>query len=147
MFIIVVALCFLFEGFIYFVYSPTTPDAFRINVIGAKDVRSPITQLGELTFLHVQKYTVWVVAVTKSNINAGLAFETLHQLITVFKSYFNGTFDEDSIRQNFALIYELLDGFAPLPLIPLLFHSISGLVLCSSSLFNSSPPGCPCPCF
>lgn len=89
--------------------SPTTPDAFRINVIGAKDVRSPITQLGELTFLHVQKNTVWVVAVTKSNINAGLAFETLHQLITVFKSYFNGTFDEDSIRQNFALIYELLD--------------------------------------
>ena len=30
-------------------------------------------------------------------------------MITLFKSYFN-TFDEDSLRNNFVLIYELLDG-------------------------------------
>ena len=30
-------------------------------------------------------------------------------MITLFKSYF-GIFDEDSLRNNFVLIYELLDG-------------------------------------
>lgn len=28
----------------------------------------------------------------------------------MFKSYFGGAFDEDAIRNNFVLIYELLDG-------------------------------------
>ena len=37
------------------------------------------------------------------------------QVITLFKSYFN-TFDEDSLRNNFVLIYELLDGASPYPL-------------------------------
>jgi len=31
------------------------------------------------------------------------------QVISLFKSYF-GVFDEDSLRNNFVLIYELLDG-------------------------------------
>jgi hypothetical protein len=30
--------------------------------------------------------------------------------VALFKSYFGGTFDEDAIRNNFVLIYELLDG-------------------------------------
>ena len=37
-------------------------------------------------------------------------------MITLFKSYFT-IFDEDSLRNNFVLIYELLDG-ALLPLLP-----------------------------
>lgn len=32
------------------------------------------------------------------------------QAVTLFKSYFGGAFDEDAIRNNFVLIYELLDG-------------------------------------
>lgn len=30
--------------------------------------------------------------------------------MALFKSYFGGAFDEDAIRNNFVLIYELLDG-------------------------------------
>lgn len=37
-----------------------------------------------------------------------VAFQFLHELVNVFKKYF-GTFDEDSIKNNFVLIYELLD--------------------------------------
>ncbi len=33
-----------------------------------------------------------------------------HQAVALFKSYFGGAFDEDAIRNNFVLIYELLDG-------------------------------------
>lgn len=32
--------------------------------------------------------------------------------MALFKSYFGGAFDEDAIRNNFVLIYELLDGKA-----------------------------------
>lgn len=32
------------------------------------------------------------------------------QAVALFKSYFGGAFDEDAIRNNFVLIYELLDG-------------------------------------
>lgn len=32
------------------------------------------------------------------------------QAVSLFKSYFGGAFDEDAIRNNFVLIYELLDG-------------------------------------
>lgn len=34
----------------------------------------------------------------------------LEQAVALFKSYFGGAFDEDAIRNNFVLIYELLDG-------------------------------------
>ena len=34
----------------------------------------------------------------------------MHQEVALFKSYFGGAFDEDSIQNNFVLIYELLDG-------------------------------------
>lgn len=34
----------------------------------------------------------------------------LYQAVALFKSYFGGAFDEDAIRNNFVLIYELLDG-------------------------------------
>lgn len=37
-------------------------------------------------------------------------FLILMQAVALFKSYFGGSFDEDAIRNNFVLIYELLDG-------------------------------------
>ena len=49
------------------------------------------------------------MATTKGNINAALAMQFLYALVTLCKAYFNGEFTEDSIRKNFALIYELLD--------------------------------------
>ena len=34
----------------------------------------------------------------------------MHQVVVLFKSYFGGAFDEDSIQNNFVLIYDLRDG-------------------------------------
>lgn len=39
-----------------------------------------------------------------------LMIEFCLQAVALFKSYFGGAFDEDAIRNNFVLIYELLDG-------------------------------------
>jgi AP-2 complex subunit mu-1 len=71
---------------------------------------------------------VYVLVLTQGNTNAAAAFRFMRQaragcpslsppphppprqqVITLFKSYF-GSFDEDSLKNNFVLIYELLDG-------------------------------------
>ena len=44
------------------------------------------------------------------NANATLVLQFLYTLVNIFKSYFGGLFDEDAIKNNFVLIYELLDG-------------------------------------
>lgn len=49
-----------------------------------------------------------MVAVTKNNANAALVFEFAYRFINLGKSYF-GKLDEESIKNNFVLIYELLD--------------------------------------
>jgi len=51
------------------------------------------------------------VAITKSNANAALVFEFLYRLIALGKGYF-GKFDEEAVKNNFVLVYELLDGNA-----------------------------------
>lgn len=44
-----------------------------------------------------------------------MVFEVLYRVIDIFKSYFDGAFDEDAIRNHFVLTYELLDGmFLPI---------------------------------
>ena len=65
--------------------------------------------LGSTTFSHVKHENIYLVAVTKSNANAALVFEFLYRLIALGKSYF-GKFDEEAVKNNFVLIYELLDG-------------------------------------
>lgn len=83
-------------------------DAFRIQVISNADVRSPVLTIGSTTFLHVRHENLYVVAVTRINANAAMVFEFLDRLISLGKSYF-GKFDEDAVKSNFVLIYELLD--------------------------------------
>ena len=48
------------------------------------------------------------MSVTKKNANVALMFMFLYRLVTVFKDYF-GSLEEESIRDNFVVIYELLD--------------------------------------
>ncbi|KAF1346630.1 Mu homology domain-containing protein [Delphinella strobiligena] len=87
---------------------PRLADVFRIQVISNPLVRSPILTLGSTTFSHVKHENIFIVAVTKGNANAALVFEFLYRLTTLGKSYF-GKFDEEAVKNNFVLIYELLD--------------------------------------
>lgn len=87
---------------------PRLADVFRIQVISNPLVRSPILTLGSTTFSHVKHENIFLVAVTKGNANAALIFEFLYRLSSLGKSYF-GKFDEEAVKNNFVLIYELLD--------------------------------------
>lgn len=57
---------------------------------------------------------VYVLIVTRGNSNAAAGFKFITEVIALFKAYFNA-FDEDALRNNFVLIYELLDGEHPIP--------------------------------
>ncbi|KAF8222486.1 putative intracellular protein transport-related protein [Tricholoma matsutake] len=83
-------------------------DVFRIQVVSNSDVRSPIITLGSTSFFHVRINNLYVVAVTKTNANAALVFEFCYKFINIAKSYF-GKVDEESVKNNFVLIYELID--------------------------------------
>ena len=51
---------------------------------------------------------MWICAVTKDNINAATVFEFLNRIVNVMQSYFT-KISEENIKNNFVLIYELLD--------------------------------------
>jgi len=69
---------------------------------------SPIIVWGDITFVYIKYNNLYIVATTKINANATLVFSFLHKLVQVFKEYFK-ELEEESIRDNFVLIYELLD--------------------------------------
>ncbi|KAK2538414.1 Ap2m1 [Columba guinea] len=87
-------------------------DAFRVNVIHARQqVRSPVTNIARTSFFHVKRSNIWLAAVTKQNVNAAMVFEFLYKMCDVMTAYF-GKISEENIKNNFVLIYELLDGSA-----------------------------------
>jgi len=83
-------------------------DVFRIQVVSNSDVRSPIITLGSTSFFHVRMNNLYIVAVTKNNVNAAMVFEFCYRFVSICKSYF-GKVDEESVKNNFVLIYELID--------------------------------------
>ncbi|KAG9348193.1 hypothetical protein JZ751_001928 [Albula glossodonta] len=85
-------------------------DAFRVNVIHARQqVRSPVTNIARTSFFHVKRSNIWLAAVTKQNVNAAMVFEFLYKMCDVMTAYF-GKISEENIKNNFVLIYELLDA-------------------------------------
>lgn len=49
-----------------------------------------------------------IVAISRKNNNAVMVFTFIHTLVSVLDSYFKCA-QEESVRDNFVLIYELLD--------------------------------------
>ncbi|KAI8841980.1 Mu homology domain-containing protein [Chytriomyces cf. hyalinus JEL632] len=83
-------------------------DVFRIQVVSSTDVRSPITTVGSTAFFHHKHENIYLVAVSKLNVNSAIVFEFLYKVAEIGKSYF-GKFDEAAVKSNFTLIYELMD--------------------------------------
>ncbi|RRT79018.1 hypothetical protein B296_00003412 [Ensete ventricosum] len=108
-------------------------DAFRIHIMQTKELGTcPVRQIGGFSFLYMRISNVYIVIVVSKNANVACAFKFVvevccsnilfnfyslltlfffyhYQAVALFKSYFGGAFDEDAIRNNFVLIYELLD--------------------------------------
>lgn len=79
-------------------------------MISSTDIRSPVHTIEQYTFLHVKHENIIVLGVTNQNQNPNscLIFEFLSKIIRLGTSYF-GVFNEENVKNNFTLIYELLD--------------------------------------
>jgi len=68
----------------------------------------PVIQDDNLSFIYVKKNNLYVMAATDINANAAMILIFLYKLIDVFQEYFK-ELEEESIRDNFIITYELLD--------------------------------------
>lgn len=69
---------------------------------------TPVLQHNGVTYVWMRHSDVFLVALCQSNANAASIITFLHKLLDVFKFYFKLVIEE-SIRDNFVTVYELLD--------------------------------------
>ena len=69
---------------------------------------TPILRHSDTTLAYIKYNNLYLVSMTKTNANIALVFTFLHKIVAVLTEYF-GQLEEESIRDNFVLIYELLD--------------------------------------
>ncbi|CAK4081334.1 unnamed protein product [Aphanomyces euteiches] len=86
-------------------------DAFRLQVIAAKETGSlpPIKSIDGCSFLYTRHENLYLVAVSRANINTALVFQFLSNINNIFQDYMGKKYNEESIRNNFTLVYELMD--------------------------------------
>ncbi|KAJ7943684.1 AP-1 complex subunit mu-2 [Quillaja saponaria] len=70
--------------------------------------QDPVVYDNGVTYMFVQHSNVYLVAATRQNCNAASLIFFLHRVVDVFKHYFE-ELEEESLRDNFVVVYELLD--------------------------------------
>ena len=85
--------------------------AFRMNVLAKKETGAapPIVQIDKFSYLYTRVNDMFFVCVTRSNVNPAMGFSFLFAMVSLFKAYFGGDVNESRIRNNFTIVYELLD--------------------------------------
>lgn len=83
-------------------------DAFRVEVISNAETSSPILTMGSTSFLHIRHNELYVVAVTRSDVDAIAVFEVLYRLCELCTAQF-GHFDDTVCYRYVSQIYEILD--------------------------------------
>jgi len=68
----------------------------------------PVFTVDGITYVYIKHNNLLLLAVTKRNANVTIILLFLNRLVKVFKEYF-GDIQEESIRDNFVIIYELFD--------------------------------------
>ena len=69
---------------------------------------SPVVVYNDVNYCYITHSNLYLVALTKNNSNVAQVFLFLHKLVQVLTDYFK-ELEEESIRDNFVVIYELLD--------------------------------------
>ncbi|XP_069623202.1 AP-1 complex subunit mu-2 [Dendrobates tinctorius] len=69
---------------------------------------TPLLVHGKVHFLWIKHSNLYLVALTNKNANAALVYSFLYKVVEVFTEYFK-ELEEESIRDNFVIVYELLD--------------------------------------
>ncbi|KCV72178.1 hypothetical protein H696_01580 [Fonticula alba] len=83
-------------------------DNFVPLVVDAEDEPPPVVASDGLHFIYIKHNDLYLVGITRKNTNAAAQLVYLHKFRAILEDYFR-TLREESIRDNFVLIYELLD--------------------------------------
>jgi len=86
-------------------------EKFPILLSEAEDESSavpPCFSSEGINYLYIRHNNLYLLALTKRNTNAAEILLFLHKIVEVFTEYFK-ELEEESIRDNFVVIYELLD--------------------------------------
>jgi AP-1 complex subunit mu len=86
----------------------STVDNFPTLLIENDDGQPPCITHEGISYLYVSHNNIYLLALTKRNSDAASILLFLHHMIIVLRDYFN-ELEEESIRDNFVVIYELLD--------------------------------------
>lgn len=68
----------------------------------------PVTEEEGVSYIYVKYGNLYLLATTERNANAPMILLYLYKMIEVFNEYFK-ELEEESIRDNFVIIYELMD--------------------------------------
>lgn len=82
-----------------------------IGLISEKEEDGTLTPLlctQDCTYAFIKHSNLYVVATTKKNSNIAMIFVLLHKICAVMEEYFKDV-EEESIRDNFVIVYELMD--------------------------------------
>ncbi|PWA95586.1 AP complex, mu/sigma subunit [Artemisia annua] len=79
-----------------------------IQTQGDSDTQDPVVYHNGVTYMFIQHNNVYLMIATRQNCNAASLLLFLHRLVDVFKHYFE-ELEEESLRDNFVVVYELLD--------------------------------------
>lgn len=85
-------------------------DNYRIGVIAAKEISSPLILIDETSFLHYEENDIYYVAATRQNANACTIFEFLSRLPRIFLQVFDlKEITANEIKKCIPDIIELFD--------------------------------------
>mmetsp|Transcript_41605 Transcript_41605/g.69500 ORF Transcript_41605/g.69500 Transcript_41605/m.69500 type:complete len:263 (+) Transcript_41605:227-1015(+) len=85
-------------------------EIFKQRVLEAHDESDlkPIFQDGTCNYCFIRHGDLYFIATVTMNANVAVIMAFLYKLLAVFKEYFKSV-EEESVKDNFVLIYELLD--------------------------------------
>jgi len=85
-----------------------SPEIFLRRVVEKTNSETPIFQIDGVNYICVRKNGLFFLCTTVYNVSPAFVIELLTQLTKVCKDYI-GVLNEESLRKNFTLIYELVD--------------------------------------
>ena len=99
----------------------------------------PLIKTDECTFAYIKQSNVYMVATMRANSNVAMLFSLMHRICQVMGEYFKEV-EEESIRDNFVICYELLDelvdfGYPQTTDAKILQEYITQVRLCFTMLF------------
>ncbi|CAI0390377.1 unnamed protein product [Linum tenue] len=75
---------------------------------GDPQSQDPVVYDNGVTYMFIQHSNVYLMTAARQNCNAASLLTFLHRVVDVFKHYFE-ELEEESLRDNFVVVYELLD--------------------------------------